>query len=154
MRVGSSAEALKRIVLHREEGAQRLPDLEWQDVQVLLYGAEGSAKGPFGGLSRDPAVLLQTGHDIDYIDARSHGRWRIFSKLGNGTSGELLDVGYACFPVLDDDDEPVPGWGREFVIAANLATGGATWAERDRILATAYPRDSEEHRRRPPVSAR
>jgi hypothetical protein len=132
------AEALRRIVLHREEVAQRLPDLQWQDVKVLLYGAEDSAKGEFGGLSRDPAILLQTGHDIDYIEARSHGRWRIFSKLGNGTSGELLDVGYACLPVLDDEDQPVPGWGREFVIAANLETGGATWAERDRILATAY----------------
>jgi hypothetical protein len=132
------AEALRRIVLHREEVAQRMPDLQWEDVKVVLYGADGSPKGPFGGLSDDPAILLQTGHDIDYLEARSHGRWRIFSKLGNGTSGELLNVGYACLPVLDDADQPVPGWGREFVIAANLPTGGATWAERDRILATSY----------------
>ncbi len=132
------AEAMKRIVLHREETAQRMTDLQWQDVKVLLYGAEGSDKGPFGGLSKDPAILLQVGHDIDYIEDRSHGRWRIFSKLGNGSDGQLLDVGYACFPVLDDEDQPVPGWGREFVIASHLPTGGSTWKERDRMLATYY----------------
>lgn len=132
------AEAMKRIVLHREETTQRMTDLQWEDVKVLLYGAEGSDKGPFGGLSKDPAIMLQVGHDIDYIEERSHGRWRIFSKLGNGTDGQLLDVGYACFPVLDPADQPVPGWGRELVIATHLPTGGATWKERDRMLATYY----------------
>lgn len=132
------AEAMKRIVLHREEPAQRLPDLDWQDVKQLLYGAEGSAKGPFGGLSADAAVLIQSGHDIDYIEARSAGKWRIFGKLGNGTDGQLLNVGYGCFPVVDLAGEPVAGWGREFVIAAHLPTGGATWKERDRILARYY----------------
>lgn len=132
------AEALRRIVLHREEPVQRLPDLQWQDVKVLLYGAEGSQKGPFGGLSADPAIYLQSGHDIDYLEARSHGRFRIFSKLGNGTEGQMTDVGYACLPVLDPDEQPVLGWGRELVIAAHLPTGGATWKERDRLLATYY----------------
>lgn len=134
----TTAEAMKRLVLHREEPSQSLPDLQWQDAEVMLYGAEGSDKGPFGGLSSDPAIYVQSGHDIDYIEARSHGRYRIFSKLGNGTDGQMANVAYACFPVLDPNEQPVPGWGREFVISAHLATGGATWKERDRILAKHY----------------
>jgi hypothetical protein len=134
----TTAEALKRLVLHREEAGQRLPGIEWDDIMTLLYGAEGSTKyGAFGGMSDDKAVYFQSAHDMDYIESRSKGRWRIFSKLGNGSQGQFLDVGYACLPVLDDELEPVPGWGRELVIAANLPTGGATWAERDRLLARA-----------------
>ena len=30
------------------------------------------------------------------------GRRRIYSKLGLGSQGQFLDVGYGCFPVLDD----------------------------------------------------
>lgn len=135
----TTAEALKRLVLHREEADQRLPGIQWSDLRVLLFGAEGSAKyGLWGGMSQDTAIYLQTGHDIDYIEQRSHGQWTLFSKLGLGTQGQFLDVGYACFPVLDDADQPVPGWGREFVISAHLPSGGATWKERDRQLAKAY----------------
>lgn len=135
----TTAEALKRLVLHREEESQRLPGIQWADVKTLLYGAEGSSTyGDWGGMSADTAIYLQTGHDIGYLEQRSHGRWRIFSKLGLGSQGQFLDVGYGCFPVLDPNDQPVPGWGRELVIAAELPTGGATWAARDRILAEAY----------------
>lgn len=132
------AEATKRLVLHREEPSQALPGMLWADVQTLLYGAEGSPKGSFGGLSQDKAIYFQAGHDIDYIEARSRGQWRTFSKLGNGTDGQFLDVGYACLPVLDDQELPVPGWGRELVIAAHLPTGGTLWKERDRLLATYF----------------
>jgi hypothetical protein len=133
------AEIVKRLVLHREEASQRMPGIQWADVRVLLHGAEGSAKyGEWGGMAADSAIYLQAGHDMDYIEKRSHGRWRTFSKLGLGTSGQFLDVGYACMPVLDDADEPVPGWGREFVIAAHMPSGGASWAARDRMLAKAY----------------
>jgi hypothetical protein len=133
----TTAEALKRLVLHREDATGRLPGIQWADVEVLLYGAEESAKGPFGGLSADTAIYLQTGHDIDYLEARSHGRFRIFSKLGLGTGGQFLNVGYACFPVLDPVGDPVPGWGRELVISAALDTTG-TWKQTDRELATAF----------------
>jgi hypothetical protein len=133
----TTAEALKRLVLHREDATGRLPGIQWADVEVLLYGAEESAKGPFGGLSADTAIYLQTGHDIDYLEARSQGRFRIFSKLGLGTGGQFLDVGYACFPVLDPVGNPVPGWGRELVISAALDTTG-TWKQTDRELATAF----------------
>ena len=133
------AEALKRVVLHREEATQRLPGIQWADVKTLLYGASGSKKyTPAGGMTRDTAIYLQVGHDIDYIEKRSHGQWTIFSKLGLGTAGQFLDVGYACLPVLDDALQPVAGWGRELVIATHLPTGGATWVERDRLLAKAY----------------
>lgn len=132
------AEVLKRLVLHREEANQRLPGIQWKDLRVLFYGAEGSQEYEWGGMSRDTAIYLQTGHDIDYLEARSHGQWNIFSKLGLGTSGQFLDVGYACLPVLYPDGTPVPGWGREFVIATHLPSGGATWKERDRLLATYY----------------
>lgn len=135
----TTAEALRRLVLHREEAATRLPGIQWKDLRVLFYGAEGSGKyGEWGGMSADTAIYLQTGHDIDYLEARSQGRWRVFSKLGLGTGGEFVDVGYGCFPVLDPDAKPVPGWGRELVVSAHLPTGGATWAERDRMLAKAY----------------
>jgi hypothetical protein len=121
-----------------QDTSGRLPGIQWKDIEVLLHGAEGSAKGPFGGMSADPAIYLQTGHDIDYLEARSHGRFRVYSKLGLGSAGQFLDTGYACFPVLDDEGEPVPGWGREFLISAQLETGGSTWKQRDRILATAF----------------
>jgi hypothetical protein len=132
------ADALRRLALHREEPALAMPGLEWADARTLLYGAEGSAYGPFGGMSADRAVYLQSAHDLDYLEARSRGTWRIFSKLGTGSDGQFLDVGYACLPVLDDAMQPVEGWGRELVIAAHLPTGGASWAERDRILARAF----------------
>ena len=32
------AEFLKRLVMHREDAATRLPHLEWADVRTLLYG--------------------------------------------------------------------------------------------------------------------
>lgn len=135
----TAAEAIKRLVLHREEATQRLPGIQWSDIETLLYGAADSTKyGPWGGMTRDTAIYHQVGHDPDYIEARSKGQWRTFSKLGLGTSGQFLDVGYSCWPVLDDEEQPVAGYGREFVIAANLPTGGASWAERDRLLARAY----------------
>ncbi len=134
----TTAEALKRLVLHREEPTQRLPGIQWSDVEVLLYGAEGSTKGLWGGMSADTAIYLQSGHDVDYIEQRSHGQWMTFSKLGLGTQGEFLNVGYSCLPVLDPAGQPVEGWGRELVIATHLPTGGATWAERDRNLARYY----------------
>jgi hypothetical protein len=133
------AEALKRLVLHREEADQRLPGIQWPDIETLLYGAADSARyGEWGGMTRDTAVYLQSAHDLDYLERRSRGTWTIVSKLGLGSSGQFLDVGYACLPVLDDQDQPVPGWGRELIIAAHLPSGGATWADRDRLLALAY----------------
>ncbi len=133
------AEALKRIVLHMVVPSQRLPGIQWKDVKVLLFGAEGSKKyGKWGGMTADTAIYLQMGHDIDYIEERSHGQWVIFSKLGLGTQGQFVHVGYSCWPALDEGGNPVTGVGREFVIAAQLDQGGTTWAKRDRLLAETY----------------
>jgi hypothetical protein len=133
------AEAIKRLALHREESSERLPGIQWDDVATLFYGAEGSSKyGPWGGMCADKAIYLQSSHDLDYLERRSKGRWTIFSKCGLGTSGQFANIGYACFPVLDDALEPVPGWGREVVIAAELALSGSSWVARDRLLARAY----------------
>lgn len=133
------AEAVKRLVLHREEANQRLPGIQWKDLKVLLYGAPDSdTYGMWGGMTQDTAIYLQSGHDMDYIEERSHGQWMIFSKLGLGSEGQFLNVGYACWPALDENQAPIPGLGREFVIAAHLDEGGDTWAERDRLLAQTY----------------
>ena len=133
------AEGLKRIVLHREEPEQRLPGLQWADARTLLYGAEESELyGPWGGMTQDTAIHLQAGHDMDYIESRSQGQWRIFSKLGLGTQGQFMNMGYACWPALDDAGEPIEGLGREFIIAAHLDSGGATWDARDRLFTSAY----------------
>lgn len=133
------AEALKRLVLHREVEASRLPGIQWKDLSVLFYGAPGSNQyGAWGGMSADTAIYLQSSHDFPYLQKRSQGRWRILSKLGLGSSGQFLNVGYACFPVLDPSGSPVVDLGRELVIATHLPTGGATWRERDRLLAKSY----------------
>ena len=133
------AESLKRLVLHREEPDQRLPGLQWLDLRVLLYGAESSQSyGAWGGMTQDTAIYIQAGHDMDYIEARSQGQWTIFSKLGLGSQGQFMDVGYACWPALDEAGEPLEGVGREFVIAAHLDSGGDSWDARDRALARAY----------------
>ena len=133
------AEAVKRLVLHREEADQRLPGIQWADLRVLFFGADSSAKyGQWGGMTADTAIYLQTGHDIDYIEKRSKGQWLILSKLGLGSSGQFLNVGYGCLPVLDDALQPVDGWGRELIISSHMTSGGASWAERDRLLAKAY----------------
>ncbi|MBM4371091.1 MAG: hypothetical protein FJ098_05530 [Deltaproteobacteria bacterium] len=135
------AEALKRLALHREEPTQRLPGIQWPDLRVLFFGAEGSVPyGPWGGMSADTAIYLQAGHDIGYIAERSLGRWRILSKLGLGTQYQFIHLGYACWPALLPDGQPVPGLGREFIVAGWLAQGGGTWTGRDRLFAKAYRR--------------
>lgn len=134
----TSVEFLKRLVHHRENASQRLPGIQWEDLRVLFFGAEGSQKyGAWGGMTDDTTTYIQQ-YDMGYIEKRSQGQWVTFSKLGNGTEGELVTTNYACFPQLDDVGAPVPGWGREFLIATHLDAGGATWKERDRIVAKAY----------------
>lgn len=132
-------EFLKRLALHREDASERLPGIQWPDVATLFYGAANSAwfPGEMGGMSDDTAIYVQSAHDIDYLDRRSHGRWRIFSKLGFG-NGDIVNAAYACFPVLDTGGAPVAGAGRELVIVARLASGGANAFERDRLLAQYY----------------
>ena len=133
------AEAVKRLVLHREEPTQRLPGIQWHDIKVLLFGAQGSAKyGEWGGMTQDTSIYIEAGHDMQYVEDRSQGQWTIFSKLGLGSQGQFMNVGYACWPSLANDGTPFPGAGREFVISTHLDQGGADWDARDRLLAKAY----------------
>lgn len=133
------AEALKRIVLHREDAATRLPGLDWKDAQVLLYGPERSSlfAGKYGGMSADRAIYVQGAVDIARVEQASRGRWRIFGKLGNGPQ-DLVETTYACLPVLDAAGRPVPDQGAEFVISARLGSGGANLKARDQLLESAF----------------
>jgi len=133
----SMAEFLKRLVMHREDAATRMPNLTWDDVRVLFYGAPSSLwfAGKPGGMSADRSVYLQL-HDMDGIVRRSQGHYRIFSKSGMG-SAQYIHAGYACFPTLDAAGSPVVDGGREFVISARV-DGPAGYVENDRIMARTY----------------
>ncbi len=133
----SAAEFLKRLVMHREDGATRLPGFRgesdaaavWKDLQVLFYGKAGWY---WGGMQDDTAIYIESALDMPAIEARAPGQWRIFSKLGYGISDsrqrhEFVYVGYACLPDLDQ-----PAVGKEFVVAFHyskpIATDG-TWMD-------------------------
>lgn len=133
------AEFLKRLVLHREDAATRLPGIQWADLKTLFYGAERSTTYPggWGGMSADTSIFTQAALPIDTLEQRSHGTWRIFGKLGFG-DGQFVHVSYACLPVLDAQGAPVPDAGKEVIIATRLAAGGESWAERDALLARHY----------------
>ena len=71
-------------------------------------------------MSADTGIYLQSAVDIGAVEARAHGQWRIFSKLGYGQSG-LVENGYACLPSLDQAGKPVVGEGLELVISTHYA---------------------------------
>ncbi len=52
------------------------------------YGAEQSesyfSDVTMGGMAADPCIFIQSSVNISDIEQRSHGHWRIHSKLGNG----------------------------------------------------------------------
>lgn len=124
----TAVELLRRLVLHRDVApARRFPNLLWSDVQEILYGAESSQLFPglrWGGMSADPGIFVQSGLDMDAIEARSGGTWRIFSKLGDGWSlsravGEVLTNAYACLPLRG-------GGGVEFLVSARASVANDT----------------------------
>lgn len=133
------AEFLKRLAVNNDDPATRMPWLEDADLETLFYGATQSKNyvGRMGGMSADDAIYIQSAVNIAQVEQRSHGKWRIFSKLGFG-SGEFVDNGYACFPVLDAAGRPVPDAGREFVLSVQLATGANSWPGRDALLESYY----------------
>jgi len=135
----SIAEFLKRLAMHREDAGQRMAGIQEADIETLFYGAPYSSwfPGSMGGMSADTAIYVQAGHDISYLDARSQGRWRIFSKLGFG-DGDFVHAAYACLPVLNSAGAPLPDSGRELVIVTRAQTGASTERERDRMLARTY----------------
>lgn len=131
------AEFLKRLALHREDAATRLPGIQWKDLDVLFYGAPASTLFPaqkLGGMSDDTAIYVQQALDMHALDARSHGAWRIFSKLGFGTSG-FVHNSYTCAPSLDAHGAPVPGDGVEFVISMQAPRTGTERGQDAQIAA-------------------
>ena len=124
------AEYLRRIVFSREDGhlgSYGSADFRWEDSQAILYGARESQLFPFlqfGGMAMSSDVYLQLGlGDMDKLNNRSHGRWRLFSKLGFGFSDirkryEIVLNGYACMPSLQGEKSmPILNEGLEFVIS-------------------------------------
>ncbi len=131
------AETLKRLVMHREDEATRLPGIAWADLKVLFYGATHSKwfAGQPGGMSADKSVYFQT-HDLDATLAKAHGKFRVLSKSGMGWA-QFVHAGYACFPSFGSDGQPVPDEGSEVFVAAR-ADGPGGFVQNDRILARAY----------------
>lgn len=131
------AEFLKRLVMHREDASTRLPNLEWADARTLFYGAESTKwfEGRPGGMSADRSVYMQL-YDFDNIVKRSQGRFRILSKSGMGWA-QYVHAGYACFPSLGSDGQPIANDGREIIISARVDTP-AGYVENDRIMARTY----------------
>jgi len=129
------SELVKRIVLHRDVTLEhRIPGLQWLDAQTIMYGAEQSeffSNMRWGGMTVDTAIYIQSA-DVDTI---SKGNWRIFSKLGSGYSstrgvGETTTNSYACFPVLDQNGNPISDQGVEFVLTARSSVAGDTTLEK------------------------
>jgi len=135
------ADALRRVALHREiRAGERMPALQWADVETLLYGAARPVwyrEGTAGGMQADTAIYVQQAFDVAAVERRSAGRWRVFGKLGYGPSrgGEFVHVAYACLPELDATGAPIPDRGKEFVIATHLPARGDATAADERLAA-------------------
>jgi hypothetical protein len=132
------AEGLKRLVMHREDPSTAMPYLQWDDVATLLYGAELSSMYSDGtpqGMEADTTVYLQQAIDVDAMEERSRGMWRIFGKLGFGYSrgGEYVHTGYACLPSIDEDGTPKLDHGKEFFVAVQLGADQKYHQTDDRI---------------------
>jgi hypothetical protein len=130
------AEALKRLIMHREDASTRLPHATWNDVRTLLYGESKSRwyPGMVGGMSADHSVYLQIGTgDFDAVAEKAKERFRIFSKSGMGWA-QYVSTGYACFPALDDNGDAIADRGHELVIAARV-DGSGGYVENDRTMA-------------------
>ena len=138
------AEFLKRLVMHREDEATRMPGLEWADLEVLFYGAPNSIWFPDGtaqGMESDTAVYLQQAFNVPQMEVRSQGQWRVFSKLGFGITGrgaEFVHNGYACLPALNEEGEIIPNVGKEFIISVFTRSAANEAATMDRHLAQTY----------------
>lgn len=133
------AEFLKRLALHREDAATRLPGIQWKDLDVLFHGAASSrlfGGQSLGGMSADTAIYIQQAIDMQALEQRSRGRWRIFSKLGFGESG-FVHNSYTCAPSLDANGSPVLGDGVEIVISMQAPRAGSERVQ-DAAIAKVY----------------
>ncbi len=134
MSVLAMGEFLKRLTQHETDPNTRAPALQKEDVQTLFYG-DLSATGKIGGMLAGESVYvaqgLMGGKKVgragshggaenaaakDRLDKQTKGQWRIFHKLGAGTSSsrgvsEIVMATYVCLPQWNG--------GREFVIVTN-----------------------------------
>ena len=136
------AEALKRLVMFRENPETRLQYSTWEDMKVLFYGAQNSIwydQSTPQGMESDTAVYMQNAVDINALDVNTKGQWRIFSKLGLGFSrgGEIVHTDYACLPVFDSNGYPIMDQGAELIISIHLPVH-EQYAEGDQKLADIY----------------
>ena len=118
------AEFFKRLIMHREDEATRMPGIEWEDIEVILYGAPNSIwfeDSDPQGMESDTAVYVQQAFNAKHMEQRSKGQWRVFSKLGFGITrdrgAEFVHNSYACLPKVDDNGEPANAVGKEFILS-------------------------------------
>ena len=109
--------------MHREDETTRMPNLTWDDIEIILYGAPNSiwfSDQTPQGMTSDTAVYVQQALNIPVLDQRSAGRWRIFSKLGHGITSrgaEFVHNAYACLPSIEVDGTAKPDVGKEFILS-------------------------------------
>eukprot|EP01124_Arcella_intermedia_P027550 TRINITY_DN5419_c0_g3_i2.p1 TRINITY_DN5419_c0_g3~~TRINITY_DN5419_c0_g3_i2.p1 ORF type:complete len:230 (-),score=55.85 TRINITY_DN5419_c0_g3_i2:29-718(-) len=137
------SEFVRRLVLHEDiQKDYQLPGFTNEDKKSLLYGAEQSlffTDMQWGGMTADTAIFIQSGVDMNVVDSRSNGKWRIFSKLGAGYSnsrsvGEIVVNSYSCFPVLSSSGDPVMNQGVEFVLTARSSVPNDSTLEKAEAL--------------------
>ncbi len=107
----AQAELTRRLALHSSVAKDlRFPFLEPVDVMNILQGTEVKdattplfATQAMGGMSADPSIFLQSWLNMSLVETAGQGKWRIYSKYGNGYSdsrgvGEVVNNVYACLP--------------------------------------------------------
>lgn len=106
----TAAELTRRIALHSIiKPSLRFPGLLDVDAESILNGDAKSSFFPNqinGGMSSDTAIFVQSSLDMKKVETDSLGKWRIFSKLGDGWSstrekGEIVNNAYVCLPQID-----------------------------------------------------
>lgn len=127
------AEWLKRLAMHADDVATRLPYVDEFDIETLFYGDQKTAE--LGGAAKGTSVYVSRaltgrpdligGREDPYdtvnaslsqiLDERVGKSWRIFHKNGAGPSSsrERSEVTYLAYVTLPNYKN-----GREFILAA------------------------------------
>jgi|GEM_PF-2913415 len=143
----SSAEALKRMVMTRENPELALPHTNWADMATLFYGAPQARSKYFphflvGGMQGGAGTYIQAAFGADgakAIEKATLGQWRTFNKVGWGPGGseygnDFLWHGYGCVPKFDERGKATAA-GKEFILSARLGRkSGRHDKEADRQL--------------------
>lgn len=119
----TTAEFLKRLVMHREDATTRLPAVQWEDLQTIFYGASPDKTKYFkdrdiGGMQGGPSIytlLPAGGWNSNALEVRSKGQFRHISKIGYGDAQGVYHS-YNCLPQFDASGALTGGV--EFVISA------------------------------------